>query len=92
MSSIGIVVDRYSGDPSLPAAAGCALQRSTGPFAVSLATHSRGWHVFSISKHSSSSAVSYYGVETAGVVKAVAGGDEEADRGVCDGAESGLQG
>ena len=48
MSSIGIVVDRYSGDPRLPAAAGCALQRSTGPFAVSLATHSRGWHVTSV--------------------------------------------
>ena len=34
-----------SGDPRDPATAGCALQRSTGPFAESLATHSRGWHV-----------------------------------------------
>ena len=32
-----------SGDPRNPATAGCALQRSTGPFAESLATHSRGW-------------------------------------------------
>ena len=32
-----------SGDPSNPATAGCALQRSTGPFAESLATHTRGW-------------------------------------------------
>ena len=36
-----------SGDPRNPATAGCALQRSTGPFAESLATHSRGWHVTS---------------------------------------------
>ena len=36
-----------SGDPRNPATAGCALQRSTGPFAKSLATHSRGWHVTS---------------------------------------------
>ena len=32
-----------SGDPSNPATAGCALQRSTGPFAESLATPTRGW-------------------------------------------------
>ena len=32
-----------SGDPRNPATAGCALQRSTGPFAESLATHTRGW-------------------------------------------------
>ena len=37
-----------SGDPRNPATAGCALQRSTGPFAESLATHSRGWHVTSV--------------------------------------------
>ena len=36
-----------SGDPRNPATAGCALQRATGPFAESLATHSRGWHVTS---------------------------------------------
>ena len=32
-----------SGAPRNPATAGCALQRSTGPFAESLATHTRGW-------------------------------------------------
>jgi hypothetical protein len=32
-----------SGDPRNPATAGCALQRSTGPFAESLATPTRGW-------------------------------------------------
>ena len=32
-----------SGDPRNPATADCALQRSTGPFAESLATHTRGW-------------------------------------------------
>ena len=32
-----------SGDPRNPATADCALQRSTGPFAESLATPSRGW-------------------------------------------------
>ena len=35
--------EENSGDPRNPATAGCALQRSTGPFAESLATHSRGW-------------------------------------------------
>ena len=32
-----------SGDPRNPATADCALQRSTGPFAESLATPTRGW-------------------------------------------------
>ena len=32
-----------SGAPRNPATAGCALQRSTGPFAESLATPTRGW-------------------------------------------------
>ena len=40
--------EENSGDPRNPATAGCALQRSTGPFAESLATHSRGWHVTSV--------------------------------------------
>ena len=35
--------EENSGAPRNPATAGCALQRSTGPFAESLATHSRGW-------------------------------------------------
>ena len=35
--------EENSGDPRNPATAGCALQRSTGPFAESLATPSRGW-------------------------------------------------
>ena len=35
--------EENSGDPRNPATAGCALQRSTGPFAESLATPTRGW-------------------------------------------------
>ena len=35
--------EENSGAPRNPATAGCALQRSTGPFAESLATHTRGW-------------------------------------------------